>query len=64
MSSEGTVRTAARALIIESDAVLVVEYRDAQGPWYLLPGGGQRHEETLVANVAHVIHTIAVDGFR
>lgn len=51
MSTEGTVRTAARALIIESDAVLVVEYRDAQGPWYLLPGGGQRHEETLMACV-------------
>ena len=43
-----TVRTAARALIIESDASL--SNTGARAP-YLLPGGGQRHEETLVACV-------------
>ena len=43
------IRTAARALIVQEAQVLVVEYRDAEGPWYLLPGGGQQHEETLDA---------------
>ena len=47
MSAQRPVRTAARAIIVEDDALLVVEYEDARGPWFLLPGGGQLHEETL-----------------
>jgi len=49
VTAPGVVRTAARALIVEVGSLLVVEYRDAEGPWYLLPGGGQLHEETLEA---------------
>ncbi|HSG90734.1 MAG TPA: NUDIX domain-containing protein [Pseudomonadales bacterium] len=46
-SAAHPVRTAARAVIIEDGALLVVEYGDPEGPWFLLPGGGQEHEETL-----------------
>ncbi len=40
-------RTAARAVIVEDGTVLVSCYRDSVGPWYVLPGGGQRHGESL-----------------
>jgi len=43
------IRNTVRALITRDDRVLVVEKRDARGQRYLLPGGGQRHGETLLA---------------
>ncbi len=42
-----TIRTAARALIWRDGCVLVVQYKDDEGFWYVLPGGGQQHGETL-----------------
>ncbi|TVP80633.1 MAG: NUDIX domain-containing protein [Puniceicoccaceae bacterium] len=41
------IRTAARALIILKDRLLTIKMRDASGIFYILPGGGQRHGETL-----------------
>jgi 8-oxo-dGTP pyrophosphatase MutT (NUDIX family) len=41
------IRTAARALIIEDDKLLVIKMRDSSGIFYILPGGGQHHGETL-----------------
>jgi len=41
------IRTAARALIILDDQVLTIKMRDRSGIFYILPGGGQRHGETL-----------------
>lgn len=41
------IRTAARALIILNDKVLAIKMRDRTGVFYILPGGGQRHGETL-----------------
>lgn len=41
------VRTAARAVIVRDGALLVVTLRDASGPFYVLPGGGQKHGEAL-----------------
>jgi 8-oxo-dGTP diphosphatase len=41
------VRTAAKALIIKDQCLLAIAKRDHQGIWYILPGGGQQHGETL-----------------
>jgi len=41
------IRTAARALIIHEGKLLTIKMRDGSGIFYILPGGGQRHGETL-----------------
>ncbi len=41
------IRTAARALIIHEGRLLTIKMRDRSGIFYILPGGGQRHGETL-----------------
>ena len=41
------IRTAARALIIREGKLLAIKMRDNSGIFYILPGGGQRHGETL-----------------
>ena len=41
------IRTAARALIIRKGKLLAIKMRDQSGIFYILPGGGQRHGETL-----------------
>jgi ADP-ribose pyrophosphatase YjhB (NUDIX family) len=41
------IRTAARALIIHGGKLLAIKMRDHTGIFYILPGGGQRHGETL-----------------
>lgn len=41
------IRTAARALIIREGKLLAIKMRDRTGIFYILPGGGQRHGETL-----------------
>ncbi|MDA9317236.1 NUDIX domain-containing protein [Puniceicoccaceae bacterium] len=41
------IRTAARALIILDQKVLTIKMQDRSGIFYILPGGGQRHGETL-----------------
>lgn len=41
------IRTAARALIILDQKLLAIKMRDRSGTFYILPGGGQRHGETL-----------------
>lgn len=42
-----SIRTAARALIIHQSKLLTIKMRDKTGVFYILPGGGQRHGETL-----------------
>ncbi len=41
------IRTAARALIILEGKLLAIKMRDQSGVFYILPGGGQHHGETL-----------------
>ncbi len=41
------IRTAARALIIHDHKLLAIKMRDNTGIFYILPGGGQNHGETL-----------------
>lgn len=41
------IRTAARALIIQNENLLTIKMKDANGIFYILPGGGQNHGETL-----------------
>ncbi len=42
------LRTAAKALIYQDERLLVTVNKDDEGLWYILPGGGQKHGETLV----------------
>jgi len=42
-----TVRTAARAIIVDGGALLTIKMREPRGVFYILPGGGQRAGETL-----------------
>ena len=41
------IRTAARALVISKGKLLTIKMQDSSGIFYILPGGGQRHGETL-----------------
>lgn len=41
------LRVAAKALIRKGDSLLVVEYEDEEGSWYILPGGRVEPGETL-----------------
>src|SRR5258708_22876364 len=43
----GNVRVAAKAIVIRDGRVLVTRNMDRDGPFFLLPGGGQEHGETL-----------------
>lgn len=44
----GQIRNSAKAIIRRGDQLLVVVMRDRQGPWYICPGGGQDHGESLI----------------
>jgi 8-oxo-dGTP diphosphatase len=46
-----TPRISARALIVEGNSILAAEYKDKEGTWYTLPGGGQQRGEDLIACV-------------
>ena len=42
-----TIRSASRAMIIAENKLLSVTMRNAQGEFFILPGGGQHHGESL-----------------
>ena len=42
-----TIRTAVRAIIIQDQRLLVLERTGTQGLFYVLPGGGQNHGESI-----------------
>ena len=42
-----SVRNSAKAVIIHNERLLAIKNRDPEGDWYILPGGGQNHGETL-----------------
>ena len=41
------LRNSARAIVIRDGRILLTRNEDASGPYYLLPGGGQKPGETL-----------------
>ena len=41
------VRNSAKAIIIQTNQILVIKKQDTEGYYYILPGGGQEHGETL-----------------
>ncbi|HAN04788.1 MAG TPA: NUDIX hydrolase [Elusimicrobia bacterium] len=43
------VRISAKAIVIQNGRLLLMRARDRFGNYYLLPGGGQKHGETLHA---------------
>ena len=42
------IRCSAKAIIIKGNKILMIKNIDPEGYWYLLPGGGQEHKETLI----------------
>ncbi len=40
-------RLAVRAILIEDDNILLAHFVDPSGTWYVTPGGGVQHGETL-----------------
>ena len=48
MKSSNTIRSAARAIIIQNNSVLLVQMKNDDGEFFILPGGGQLHGETLI----------------
>jgi 8-oxo-dGTP diphosphatase len=42
-----SIRTAVRAVVISGGRILAVKMRDRDGPFYILPGGGQKAGETM-----------------
>jgi len=41
------IRNSAKTIIIQNGQLLTIKNRDPQGDFYILPGGGQDHSETL-----------------
>ena len=41
------IRNSLKAIIIKNNKLLVTKNYDVSGDWFLLPGGGQKHEETF-----------------
>jgi 8-oxo-dGTP diphosphatase len=50
------IRTAARALIIKDEKLLVLQRTGAQGEFYVLPGGGQNHGESIMETLIREVH--------
>ena len=42
-----SIRTSVKAVVVQDGRLLALESVDKQGVWFLLPGGGQEHGETL-----------------
>lgn len=51
MNSSNTIRSAARAIIIENNSVLLVQMKNDNGEFFILPGGGQFHGENMVQSL-------------
>src|SRR5262245_56058956 len=45
--SAAMIRVSAKAVIVRDDKLLVIAHRDADGEYFLLPGGGQERFESL-----------------
>jgi 8-oxo-dGTP diphosphatase len=50
-----SVNTSARAIIQRDGKLLVIRYRDKDGDYYALPGGSQRHGESLTEAVVREV---------
>jgi len=50
------IRVSAKAVVVVDGRVLLVRHRDSEGDWRSLPGGGQRHTETLSEAVVRECH--------
>lgn len=42
-----TIRNSAKAIILNGDKILLTKNKDNEGEFYLFPGGGQEHGETI-----------------
>ena len=46
-----SVRISAKAIIINNGKLFAMHHHDSEGTYYILPGGGQRNGESLIAAV-------------
>jgi ADP-ribose pyrophosphatase YjhB (NUDIX family) len=53
---EKPLRTSAKAIIVKNEQILTTRNKDLFGDFYLLPGGGQEHGETLTAALKRECH--------
>lgn len=42
------IRNSAKAIIIKDSKLLLTKNRDTEGDFYIFPGGGQEHKESLI----------------
>lgn len=42
------IRVSTKAIIIKDNKILMIKNIDKDGFWYILPGGGQHHKETVI----------------
>ncbi|MBE1274449.1 NUDIX domain-containing protein [Enterovibrio baiacu] len=42
-----SLRVSVRAVCYQDDKILLAEHKDERGLWYIIPGGGIQHNETL-----------------
>jgi 8-oxo-dGTP diphosphatase len=54
------IRTAARAIIIKDEKLLVLRRTGVQGEFYVLPGGGQEHGESKETLVREVLEEVSL----
>lgn len=52
---ERYIRNSAKALVIRENQLLAVQIEDADGKWYVLPGGGQEPGECLEDTVCREV---------
>lgn len=50
------IRNCAKAIIVREGKILAVKYSDEGGEYFALPGGGQRHGETLPEALVRECH--------
>lgn len=50
-----SIRNSAKALVIRDGKMLVLRLRDADGEFYIMPGGGQRGDELLTDAVCREV---------
>ncbi|MGF1449846.1 MAG: NUDIX domain-containing protein [Opitutales bacterium] len=48
LSPTPPVRVAARVVLLRDGRLLTIQMRDGRGEFFILPGGGQRHGESLI----------------
>ncbi|MBC7742509.1 MAG: NUDIX domain-containing protein [Bdellovibrionaceae bacterium] len=44
-------RISAKAIVVKNDRILLIKKSDSNGDYFILPGGGQEHQENLLQTI-------------